>query len=418
MRGDAMRDTTRILLLTAALIGLSGAARAESIFGLSYFGRETLTSDARVEARAGMGLAYTDSMNASVLHAAQLADLQRVTIGLTSQFQTVRAEDDFGQVTRRGISVPVIRAGFPLPGHGGLGFGFVATRATQWTLIRPWDQATDLTQPYPRETIEREGTLFDVPVQVAFRFFDRLAVGTGVHFRGGAVRMRYDIDEYDPSRRRATRSIQSEIRDDTYWGWTPELSVSVSQIGPLSVAGYWLPEYEADVDVLQATRRDPQDQPTSRTDTMPQRFGAGLRLQLPARLSLGADFTLEDWSAYEGRSFTYDAEGRFDPQGEALPMKDERAFRVGLERESVRVGLRYTVPLRLGYYQRDWNYQVAGEDLREWGITLGSGLALRGGLSRIDFAAGYSQTGSRSDNGVTESMWTLTFSVAGAESWY
>lgn len=414
-----MRDTTRFLLIAAGALALAvpGVARAESVFGFSYFGRDVLTSDARVEGRAGMGLAYTDSMNASVLHAAQLADLERVTIGLSSVYQTVRAEDDYGSLTRRGVNVPVIRMGMPLPGHGGLGFGFVATRATQWTLQRPFGGPGAPDTEY-LETIEREGTQFDVPVQVGFRVFDRISLGTGLHFRGGAVRVRYDIDEFDATRNRVTRSVQSEIRDDTYFGWTPEVSVVVSALGPLSVAGYWLPEYEADVDVLQATRRDPDDEPTTRKDTMPQRLGAGMRLQLPARFSLGADFTFEEWSAYEGRTFTYDAEGSFDPQGESLPMKDERTLRLGLERESVRVGLRYTVPLRLGYYMRDWHYQVAGSDVREWGVTVGSGLALRGGLSRIDFALGYSQTGNRDDNGVTESLWTLVFSVAGAESWY
>jgi hypothetical protein len=67
---------------------------------------------------------------------------------------------------------------------------------------------------------------------------------------------------------------------------------------------------------------------------------------------------------------------------------------------------------------RDWHYQVQGNDLTEWGVTLGSGLALRGGLARIDFSAGYSQTGNLDDNGVTESIWTIVFSVAGGERWY
>jgi hypothetical protein len=414
MQGDFMRASTRYLLLAAAMLLLGvGPAFADSVFGFSYFGREVLTGDARIEGRAGMGLAYTDSMNASVLHASQLADLERVTIGLSSRFSAVNAEDDFGSVNRLGMSTPVIRMGLPLPGRGGLGFGFVAVRATQWTLNRPFEGQVEL-----REIIEREGTQFDVPVQIGYRILEHVRVGAGVHFRRGTVRIRYDVGEWNPLFQGVTRFLQQEIRDDTYSGWTPEVSLSLNDVGPLSIAGFWMPEYESDVKVGQSTLRDPVDQPSTRKDTLPQRIGLGARLQLPAGLSFGADFTFEEWSAYEGRTFTYDQDGKFDPDGEVLAMKDESTLRLGLERESQRVGVRYTTPLRLGYYMKDWHYQLDGSDVREWGVTLGSGLALRAGLSRIDFSVGYSQVGSRGDNGVAESVWTVVVSVAGAERWY
>jgi hypothetical protein len=410
--------TMRRLLPLICLVLAAAPARAESVFGFSYFGREVLTGDGRIEGRAGMGLAYTDSMNASVLHASQLADMQRVTIGLSSRFNRVSAEDSGGSIKRLGMSTPVIRVGLPLPGEGGFGAGFSAARATQWTVIRPRDEFPVVDNIGTWETLEREGTQFAIPLQVGYRFFDRLGVGAGMHYRGGTIRFRYNVGEYNVLSQRYTRYLQQEIREDTYSGWQPELSFSLTEVGPVSVAGYWMPEYDADVDVAQATLRDPTDQPGSRTDRMPQRFGAGVRLQLPARVSIGADFTFEEWSAYEGRSFTYDDAGNFDPEGTARPMTDETTFRFGLERHAARRGLRYTTPVRLGFYMRDWHYQLEGNDLAEWGLTVGSGLALRGGLARIDFALGYSETGSLDDNGARESIWSLIFSVAGAERWY
>lgn len=413
-----MRAREALLFLLLPLLASSPAV-ADSVFGFSYFGRDVLTGDARIEGRGGVGLAYTDSMNASVLQASQLADLTRVTIGLSSRFSSARAEDDFGQIKRLGMSTPVIRMGLPLPGKGGLGFGFSATRATQWTLNQEWINQLDPADETPyRENVEREGTQFDIPVQVGYRFFEHLSLGAGLHFKGGAVRIRYDVGEWDRLRNRFSDYRQREIREDTYSGWTPEVSAALHAIGPLSVAGYWMPSYDADVDVLQATLRDPSDSPSKRTDKMPQRWGVGSRLQLPASLSLGADFTFEQWSAYEGRTFTYNADGNFDPDGTALDMKDERTLRLGLERNSRRVGLRYTFPVRVGYYLRDWHYQLQGEDVREWGVSLGSGLALLGGLSRIDYSLGYSQVGDRGDNGVTESLWTIVVSIAGGERWY
>jgi hypothetical protein len=411
--------TMRRLLLAATLLLLgSTSVRAESVFGFSYFGREVLSGDARIEGRGGMGIAYTDSMNASVLHASQLADLERVTIGLTSRYTRANAEDQLGSVKRLALSTPVIRMGLPLPAQGGLGIGFSAARSTQWTVGRQRPEFPVEENIGMWETLEREGTQFAIPIQVGYRFFDHFGVGAGMHFRGGTIRFRYDVGYYNLLSQSYTEYLQREIREDTYSGWQPELSFALNDIGPLSLAGYWMPQYDADVDVGQATLRDPSDDTTDRTDTMPQRFGAGFRLRLPARMSLGADFTLEEWSAYEGRSFTYDEAGNFDPEGTALPMEDEQTLRVGLERESVRRGLRYTLPLRLGFYMRDWHYQVNGSDLSEWGVTLGSGLALRAGLARIDFAIGYSKTGNRDENGIEESLWTVVLSVAGGERWY
>jgi hypothetical protein len=304
--------TMRRLLLSCVLVLLSaGSTRAESVFGFSYFGREVITGDARIEGRGGMGLAYTDSMNASVLHAVQLADLERVTIGLSSRFNRANAEDGFGSVKRLGMSTPVIRMGLPLPRQGGLGFGFSAARATQWTLIRPRGEFPVVDNVGTWETLEREGTQFAIPIQIGYRFFGHVNVGAGMHFRGGTVRVRYDLGEYNVLSQRYTRYLQREIREDTYSGWQPELSFALTEAGPLSLAGYWMPQYDASVDVTQSTLRDPADEPLERTDSMPQRFGAGLRLQLPARLSIGADFTLEEWSTYEGRGFTYDDDGNY-----------------------------------------------------------------------------------------------------------
>lgn len=399
--------TTQLLLLLALLVAVDAGA-ADSLFGFSYFGESTQSFDARIEGRGGMGLAYRDSVNANVMQATQLADLTLVSIGLTNAFGRRTSEDPDGTLTRIGLDTPAVRIGFPLFGHGGLGVGFTARRATQWKIVR--DSAVDASVV---ETIDRSGTLFDVPVQIGWRFGDHVVAGAGLHLLRGNVRMDYVLDLED-----GQATDPEDTREDIYSGTAPELSLAVHDLGPVSVAGYWIGGFDADVDVRQRGVALEDRTAESRTDEMPARFGAGARLDLPGDWSTGVDFRTEAWGDYSGRSFTYDENGAFDPDGTATDLQDEVEWRFGLERESRRRGFGATTPLRMGAYWKRWHYQLQGEDVTEWGLTLGSGVSLRGGSARADVSIGYSRIGNLDDNGASEDVFRAVLSISGGERWY
>ena len=404
-----MKTNRRLLLVLGLVAGLAGArdARAaESLFGLSFFGESTTLHDARIAGRAGMGLAYRDSVNSSVMQATQLADLARVTIGLTNTFGRRDSEDASGSITRMGLNTPTLRIGFPLLGRGGIGVGFQARRATQWTVERPFQQDADVI-----ETIDRSGTLFDVPIQVGWRFGERVAVGAGLHLLRGNVRMDYTLDVENATN-------PEDTREDIYSGTATELSAAVYDLGPLSVAGHWIAGFDADVDVRQRGVALDDRTDATRTDEMPARFGVGVRLDLPSVWSVGVDYANERWSEYSGRGLTFDDDGNYDPQGTPAELQDEIEWRVGIEREARPRGFGATTPLRLGAYWRRWHYQLQGDDLTEWGLTLGTGVVLRGGTARADFAVGWSRIGDLDGNGAQEDVFRAMLSISGGERWY
>ena len=59
---------------------------------------------------------------------------------------------------------------------------------------------------------------------------------------------------------------------------------------------------------------------------------------------------------------------------------------------------------------------LLGNDVTEWGVTLGSGIPFRSGNARADVMIGYSKIGSVADNGAEESVFRLMFSVTGGET--
>lgn len=403
-----MRGRTSILILAALSALPVGGARAESIFGLSFFGAPMPAGDARVAGRGGMGLAYRDSLSPSVLQATQLPDLVRVTVGVTNLYERRGSEDEFGSLTRWKLMTPTLRAGFPLFGRAGLGLGFGARRATQWTLQRPLTEGSD-----DLEIIEREGTQFDVPVLLGIRLHEKVVVGTGLHLERGTVRVRYLIDLATPG-----ETDPSETREDVFDGIAPEFSIALHDLGPVSIAGHYVAGYDADVSVEQRGVALSNRENSTRTDQMPARWGVGARIALTGNWSAGADYAVEKWSEYEGRTFVYDERGVFDPEGTPATLQDEVEWRIGFERESEKIGLRTTTPLRFGFHTRRWHYQLRGNDLTEWGVTVGSGITLRAGWARTDFAIGYSRIGDTGDHGAAESVLRFSLSVAGGERWY
>jgi len=395
---------TTLLLLTL----LPSGVRADSLFGMSYFGQPTTLRDARIEGRGGMGLAYRDSVNASVMQATQLVDLTQVTIGVSNVFSRRTSEDVGGALDRNGLSTPTVRLGLPVFDNGGVGLGFGARRATQWTIVR--DFAPD---PTLTETLDRSGTLFDVPIQEAWRFADRVTVGAGLHLLRGNVRMEYELDL--PA---SGATDPTDEREDIYQGTATEFSLAVHDVGPVSVAGYWISDFDADVEERQRGVALSDRSDGERTDEMPARYGAGIRVDLPGDWSAGVDYTAEDWSSYTGRSFRFGEDGAFDPDAPAQDLNDEIEWRFGLEREARRRGFGATLPVRAGAYWRQWHYQLNGSDVTEWGVTLGSGVYLRGGSARADLSIGYSRIGDLDENGASEDVFRIVLSIAGGERWY
>jgi hypothetical protein len=398
------------IVLSLCLVALVATeARADSIFGLSFFGPDVSTLDGRTEGRAGVGIAYRDSMNSAVSSPTQLVDLRRVTVGMSTAYDRRWSEDEFGSIVRSSISTPTLRMGFPFwGGRGGIGIGYQAQRATQWQIVRAFPGTDDVI-----EVIEREGTLFTIPLQVALRLHEKVVVAGGLHLERGTIRMRYLLDlpsgGIDPV----------EVREDIYRSTAPEFAVAIQDIGPLSLGGYYVAQHDADVDINQEGIALSNREEADRTDTLPARFGVGARYDLPGRWSVGVDFGRQQWSDYEGRSFRYDDEGAFSATGtNDYELVDEDTWRFGLEYEAIPLGFRQSTPWRFGAYSRTWHYPLRGNDLTEWGVTVGTGIALRAGWARTDLAFGYSRIGNLEDNGAKEDLFRIVLSIAGGERWY
>lgn len=387
------------MVMIAVLLAVSGA-RADSLFGLSYFGGPARLADGRIEGRGGVGLAYRDSLNAAITTPTQLPDLTRVTFTIAGQLESRDAEDANGQVGRTKLKIPTLKVALPLGSRAGFGTGFESLRATQWTVVRPNGD-----KPEIEETIEREGTQFSVPFELGFRLTPRVVLGGGLLLERGTVRLRYEADLGDGL------VDPREVKEDTHEAMTFRVAAAVHDLGPFSVAGYYVPKHDADVEVRRRGVALDAREDRTRRETRPGRWGVGGRVALWRSWNLGAEVEQEPWSLYEGRAF-------LDENGERVALEDETTLRLGIEREAVPGPGGRRTPWRAGAYWRNWNYTLGGNDLTEWGVTLGTGIPFRSGSARADVALGYGRIGSLESNGASEDVFRLVVTVSASEKWY
>jgi hypothetical protein len=390
-----------LLFATAAWLMAPGLARADSIFGLSYFGSPTRLQDGRIEGRGGVGLAYRDSLNAAIKTPTQLVNVSATTFSITSNLQSNDAQDQYGQVGRTKLVVPTLKLALPLGRRAGLGVGFESMRATQWKVVRPYDAD----HPDIVETIEREGTQFLIPMELGLQLTRRLVVGGGMLLERGTIRLRYMQDLgsglVDPS----------EVKEDTHSAITFRVAAALYDLGPFSFAGVFIPDHEADVKVHQQGVALDAREDRTRTETRPGSWGMGTHVALGGGWNLGADAEQELWSRYEGRAFE-------DVDGNPSSLNDETTLRLGLEREARSGATGDRTAWRAGGYWRKWNYTLGGNDLTEWGVTLGTGIPFRSKTARADLVVGYGRIGSLQKNGAQEDVFRIVFSVSASERWY
>jgi hypothetical protein len=315
-------------------------------------------------------------------------------VSLASQWARRDSREDAASITRYDLMSPTLRVALPLGRHLGFGSGFQARRTTQWTVVRP-----NASNPTIIERIQREGTQFEVPLELGVGVNRHVRLGMGVLLERGTIRESYTADLagtdlIDPT----------DVREDVFTATASEIALAVYDLRGLSLGGYFVPQRTANVDVQRRGVALDARENSTRKDRLPPRWGVGARASVGAAWSIGADLEQELWSHYRGR-----------PSYEGS-LQDESVARVGLEREEAARG--GPLALRAGAYVRRWNYSLQGHRVQEWGITVGTAIRMLGGGSRGDIALGYSEVGSLQENGVREKIWRLAFSLTGSEKWF
>ena len=396
----------------AAVLVLAWAAgaAAQSPFALQNIGQRVVSDDARMVAR-GFGMTVTDSLHPGFKNVASLHSLRHVALKFTGYGERSDHEAAAGARRTYRTYAPDLRVGLPVvKGRLGVTAGFSIFRSSQF------QTRVDTTwQAFAEEIVGnhqfvREGSLFTVPLGVAWQPVRGVAVGASLNLVRGAVRDAVgDFFEFPRAGSTPFYQPNSVVEEDRFSGTSTTFAALLEAGGGRYRVGASLtPAHDVDVErevQMQGVGARARDEYVL---ALPAEYRAGFEARLGGRWRVGGDGLYAEYAGLAGRDDW------------AAAARDEYGWSFGLERVQAheRRGGLDNLPLRLGAGFRRWAYDVGGAPVDEWTWSAGTGFPFRGDLGQLDVAASYSTIGDRETNGRESRVWRLTVSVTGLETWW
>jgi len=398
-----MRRHAVSVLLVGAVWLAATAAPAQTPFAMQGLGQNVATGTARDTGRGGWGMADTDTLTPGTLNPAALADLRFAGLIFSGYGERISSEGLGIERTSYRTYLPNVRVVAPLrAGRLALHAGFDVRRSMQWDSVRELDRVHFDREVLGRESYEREGTLFAVPVGLSWRASSALAVGVTANLIRGTIDEQITQVLGD-----SLGGFASNIRQqrDALTGANVTLAALWSPFDRLSLGASYATPYDLTFDREVNLGGVGERFTDELTASMPAEYRAGLVLRLSEHWRFGADGQLARYSELTGR-----------PDWEPY-LRDEWMLAAGLERPLVRAerGRGYSPPLRFGFQWRHWAHAVGGPPVHERVISVGTGFPFENRLGMIDLSLSYAWIGDLEDNGYRSSAWRLGVSITGLE---
>ena len=404
-------------LLAAAVITGAGTALAQTPFALRSIGQRLAEGDARMLGRGGWGLAVADSAHPGFRNLASTAWVRQVGLSLTGYGETAGSESPNGSRRTYRTYVPDVRVAVPLrKGELALSAGFKVERGT-W-----WQTRVDTTWAVWSDTLsgnaqfERQGSVFKVPLSIAWRPAPGLSGAVSLNLERGSLRETladYFTSPITPTGVPYYRSVIA-VSEDQFNGTSTTLAALWSPRPQINLGLTWTGEHTVD-----ATRKTETGGVADRTGTdfsitRPAELALGVSGRPGGRWELGADLRRQDWRKMAAPA-DWLAEAGWQDE-----LVDELQFGFGVERRrgTERHGGWSNLPLRAGMGWHRWPYRVGGHEIIETTFSVGTGFDLRGDGGQLDLALTYGQVGNEIDNGVSSRFVRLAVSVTGLEAWW
>lgn len=407
-RMEARRALIGVLVLVAALAA-AGTAAGQTPFALQNIGQRVVPDDARMVAR-GFGMTVTDSLHPGFKNIASLSSLRHVAVKFTGFGESADHEDGDGSRHTHRTYSPDVRAALPVvKGRLALTAGFSIFRSSQFhsRVDTTWQAFDD--SLIGNHQFVREGSLFTVPLGVAWQPIGGVSVGASLNLVRGAIRdAAADFFTYPSIGLIPFYQPNSVVVEDRFSGTSTTISALLAPGRRFRLAASYTPAYDVtadhEVDLQGVVNRST----STWTLSMPAEVRAGFEMELAGRWRIGGDAMMTETSKMTGRADWESA------------MHDEYAWSAGIERVQARRrrGGLDNLPLRFGAGYRRWAYEIGGAPIDEWTWSAGTGFPFRGDMGQLDVAVSWSQVGDKETNGTESSIFRFTVSVTGLEAWW
>ena len=354
--------------------------------------------------RGGFSMAVVDSVSLNQMNYALWTHVPRTTFTLNVGYQGLESKTTGtkigsvdGSFLGGFLAIPVIKKKMSL------GFGIQPKSVNnQGFVIKDAGVGARAVQ-----TIKSKGTLSEVQLIAAYSPIPDFSLGFFAYYILGKIQDNTTIDYLDLSY--SDISVSNEYHFygkgpsfgvSGYLRLTPRLTIGARAKLPTVITVYTQQESIT----AQKTVKEYQDV------TFPLNVTVGLAWQPFERFVIGGDVDFIQWKTgylFDGLPLSYmNNNYRIGAGAEFKPSK--RRLASYLNRMNYRAGVFYG----------QMNFLANGQPVNEYGLTVGLGLPIASGISRMDVAFQAGKRGDVTTNGLSEMFFRLNFSISASEIWF
>jgi long-subunit fatty acid transport protein len=386
------------LALAAAAVFVPSQPGATSVYSMLLIGETVESGDVRSISLGSSTQLVSDSLCVLQTNPALLSRLPYVSIGATQFVAMDQGRSD--EHSERDISVTLssVRVVFPIAGILRFGLGYTGRYEPDGGFsIR---DATDGGDAYTHR-YTKTGGIYSIPLIAAFDVTRFASVGLRVSFERGTVEERWDILFDDPEFAPGVGLRKEDLSGTGYGG-----GIVIRPRDGLSIGGAFDSAIDYDADVYERYTQTTIDTSYSASISLPARVSAGIAWRMAERFGIYASAMWSDFEKLEGLSFPDTSLSR------------EQSYSIGLEylRGIPLAGAR--LPVRVGFNYQRLPFEYPGaQAVTRYLVSLGTGVGIKGGKGKLEFALQLGKAGSLGANGLEDRLIRVYLGVAGGEIW-
>lgn len=399
------KNIKKIILILFLIIPTLGYSES-SVFALAPFsiGEHHYPYSTAALGRGGFSMAFMDSVALNQMNYSLWAFLPQTTFSLGVSYQGLSSESAANKISSVDgnflggfLAVPIIKRTMAI------GFGILPKSINNQGFI-----LKDVGIGSPAEqTIKTKGTLSEVQFIASWAPLKILSIGLFGYYILGKIDDDVTIEYED--RAYQTITVSNQYR---FYGKGPSFGVSAYyQMTPrLSVGGRIKFRTTMNVSAEQVSITANKTIREDQEVTFPMNFTAGVTWRPHERWAFGGDIDFIEWQS-----------GYLFNKIPIASMNNNYRLGVGVERvPSKRRFASYVDKMnyRAGVFLGQLNFLSNGEPVNEYGFSLGLGLPIIQGSSRLDIAFQFGKRGDVVINGLSETFFRLNFSISANELWF
>ena len=282
------------------------------------------------------------------------------------------------------------------------------------------NEATE-TSPYSTKSLTGEGGLHQLYVGAGVKVLKNLSVGVNAsYFWGDITRTRTII--YPATSESYSYIQQMGVSISDYkLDFGTQYTLDFNKKHSMTIGAVFSPKHKLNNDYTVTTQVSTTNSNNlDATLELPNTFGVGFTYNYDKRLTVGADYSLQQWSKTKFGVNTSDDAVRED-FNETYTYCNRHKVSVGAEYIPNLMGRSYLshIKYRLGAYYTTPYYKIGGKDAaREYGVTAGFGLPVPRSRSILSISGQFVRVSGQESTFVNENIFRVSIGLTFNERWF